>query len=261
VSGPADAAVPPALAPLVAAPADAALFLDFDGTLAAIVPDPADAVALPGVPALLARLAAKYPLVAVVSGRPVAFVEEALDGAPGLHLAGLYGMEERLPDGVRSEPAGLADWRAVVAETAARLHARAPDGLGIEEKGLAVTLHYRTRPDLEDWAARFVAGEHDRSGLVALPGRLAVELRPPVEVDKGTVVERLGAGHRGAAGFGDDLGDLPAFAALDRLRARGATVVKVAAVDAESPPEVAAAADLVVEGPEGAVALLAAMAR
>jgi trehalose 6-phosphate phosphatase len=66
-----------------------------------------------------------------------------------------------------------------------------------------------------------------------------------------------------AAAFGDDVGDLPAFAALQRLHAAGGplrTVVRVAAVDAESPPAVAAAADLTVAGATGAVALLRALA-
>ncbi len=68
---------------------------------------------------------------------------------------------------------------------------------------------------------------------------------------------------RAAAAFGDDIGDLPAFAALDELRTaavRPLTAVRVAAVDAESPPAVAAAADLSVPGAAGAVALLRALA-
>jgi trehalose 6-phosphate phosphatase len=75
-------------------------------------------------------------------------------------------------------------------------------------------------------------------------------------VDKGTVVRTLGAGFPAVACFGDDLGDLAAFAALDDLAVAGAAVARVAVVDDESPPEVAEAADVVVEGPEGAVALL-----
>jgi trehalose 6-phosphate phosphatase len=70
------------------------------------------------------------------------------------------------------------------------------------------------------------------------------------------VVRRLGSGWAAVACFGDDLGDLPAFAALDDLAAGGVVVARVAVVDAESPPEVAAAADVVVAGPAGAVTLL-----
>ncbi|HEX3947344.1 MAG TPA: hypothetical protein VHW47_06540, partial [Acidimicrobiales bacterium] len=79
--------------------------------------------------------------------------------------------------------------------------------------------------------------------------------------DKGTVVRRLAAGWSAAACFGDDLGDLPAFRALDQLAADGVAVARVAVVDADGPPEVAAAADLVVEGPGGVVALLRELLR
>ena len=63
------AARPPALLrPLAAEPAHAGLFLDFDGTLAAIVEDLTGGASLPGVLALLADLARSFALVAVVSG-------------------------------------------------------------------------------------------------------------------------------------------------------------------------------------------------
>ena len=56
--------------------------------------------------------------------------------------------------------------------------------------------------------------------------------------------------------MGDDAGDLPAFAALDRFAAAGGTALRVAVASDEAPPELLAAADLLVDGPEGVVALL-----
>ena len=101
---------------------------------------------------------------------------------------------------------------------------------------------------------------------MVVQGRRERELRPPLDVDKGTVVDALVAEHdargdplQAAAAFGDDVGDLPAFAALAALRHVGGplqTVVRVAAVDPESPAAVADAADLTVAGATGAVALL-----
>ena len=98
-------------------------------------------------------------------------------------------------------------------------------------------------------------------------GRTERELRPPLQVDKGTVVRSLAAEHAGqlraVAVFGDDIGDLPAFDAVGELRASDGSplaAVRVAAVDAESPPEVAARADLTVDGATGAVELLRALA-
>ncbi|MGH9090406.1 MAG: trehalose-phosphatase [Acidimicrobiales bacterium] len=253
--------LPAVLAPLGRRPGRAALFLDFDGTLAPIVPDPVTARPLPGVPGVLAALAARFALVAVVSGRPVAFLAEVLGRPAGVHLAGLYGMEVAGPGAEPRTTEAVAAWRPVVEDATVRAAAAAPAGVEIEAKGLTVTLHWRGRPEAEPWARRFAGDEAARTGLEAQPGRMALELRPPVAADKGTVVRDLAPGHDAAACFGDDLGDLPAFHALDELAAGGMAVARVAVVDPESPPEVAAAADLLVEGPARAVALLERLAR
>jgi trehalose 6-phosphate phosphatase len=100
----------------------------------------------------------------------------------------------------------------------------------------------------------------DSSGLVAHPGRFSIELRPPLAIDKGTVVRRLSEGCSATCFLGDDLGDLPAFAELGRLRSAGLVTVGVAAVDPESAAEVADAADLVVSGPAGALMVLEMLA-
>lgn len=248
--------LPPALVPLRARPAAAAVFCDFDGTLAPIVPDPADARPLPGVRRLLEALAVTFGLMAVVSGRPAAFLREMLDEPAGVRLVGLYGMEEVGEDGRVVVPEEVAAWRPVVAAVTEQAAASAPPGMWVEPKGLAVTLHWRGHPELEGWAEAFAADQRRRTGLAAQPGRMAVELRPPVATDKGTVVARLARGHAAVAFFGDDLGDLAAFEALDDLAARGVAVARVAVADEETPPSVAAAADVVVEGPAGALHLL-----
>jgi trehalose 6-phosphate phosphatase len=251
-----EAELPPVLRPLRERCAEAALFLDYDGTLAPIVADPAGARPVPGVRELLARLGARLDLVAVVSGRPVRFLSEALGTPPGVVLSGLYGMEEVGRDGELRRDTGAQRWRPVVAEAVAVLAGSAPPGVEIEPKGLSVTLHWRRSPGSEGWARAAADALCARTGLVPQSGRMALELRPPVHVDKGTVVARLGLGRAVVACFGDDLGDLPAFAAVAELGRSGATIARVAVADAESPPEVAAAADVVVEGPEAAVALI-----
>jgi trehalose 6-phosphate phosphatase len=233
-----------------------ALFLDFDGTLAPIVADPAAARPLPAVPHLLNRLQTCIDLVAVVSGRPVDFLTTVLGPLDGIHLAGLYGLEARGEDGVVRMVDEVVPWRPVVAEVTRRALAEAPDGLGVEPKGLTVTLHWRGRPELADWAEAFVARTRAVTGLQAQAGRMALELRPPVSADKGTVVSRLAPGHDAVACFGDDLGDLPAFRALDTLARHGVAVARVAVTDAETPAEVLEAADVVVAGPGAAVTLL-----
>lgn len=237
-------------------PAESALFLDFDGTLAPIVDDPAQARPWPGVPRLLGDLARSFGSVAVVSGRPARFLADVLGPPTGVALLGLYGLEEVAPDGSVVRVPDAERWRPVVARVTADARRHAPGGLGVEDKGLSVTLHWRLEPSAEPWARRFAGQAVSEQGLVAQPGRMALELRPPLATDKGTVVERLGRGWAVVACFGDDLGDLAAFSALGRLAAAGAQVLRVAVADDESPPEVLAAADLVVDGPAGAAALL-----
>ena len=90
-----------------------------------------------------------------------------------------------------------------------------------------MTLHFRRAPEHKDWVVAFAERQHATRGLLVHPGRLERELRPAIDVDKGTVVRALVAEHdeqheaeplRALAAFGDDVGDLPAFAALEALR-------------------------------------------
>lgn len=261
-AGPADAttSLPDALAPLAAAPERTALFLDFDGTLAGIVDDPRDARPLPGVPTLLADLAGVFEVVAVISGRPTAFLAQSLGSPAGVTLAGLYGLERAL-QGPEHDT-----WAEVIDEVVREAETTAPPGVYVEPKGLTVTIHWRHAPDQKEWVldfARRAASEHD---LLEHEGRHERELRPPLQVDKGTVVRSLAAERAGelenAAAFGDDIGDLPAFEALTGLTqpdGRPLYAVRIAAVDTESPKKVADAADLTVDGAAGAVGLLRAL--
>jgi trehalose 6-phosphate phosphatase len=257
--GDADAAL---LAPFRRDPGSAAVVSDFDGTLSPIVAAADAARPAPGAVELLHRLAARYRRVAVVSGRPAAFLAEQLELAghrPGLLAVGLYGLEEVDAGGtVRTLPAAET-WRPVVAEAAGRAEAALPRGVVVERKGLSVTLHWRPAPAHAAAAiacAERLAGE---LGLELRAGRMSAELSPPLRVDKGTTVERLCAGAAAALYVGDDLGDLPALAALCRLRDAGVTTLRVAVASDEAPAELLAAADLVVDGVTGALALLAAL--
>ena len=90
------------LAPLRRDPATAGIFSDFDGTLSPIVADPALAEPLAGVPELLGELARRYQVVAVVSGRPVAFLAARLPAS--ILLAGLYGLEVQYHGEYQADP-------------------------------------------------------------------------------------------------------------------------------------------------------------
>jgi len=244
------------LAPLLHQPSRAGVVCDFDGTLAPIVEDPATARPLPGAVELLHRLASRYATVAVVSGRPLAFLTEHLDLSPGSRLRafGVYGLET-----VGAEDR-FAHWRTVVAGVAERAESQAPTGVLVERKGLSVTVHYRTAPEAEPWARAFARAEAARTGLALHPARRSEELLPPVAVDKGTVVAELAAELAAVCFLGDDSGDLPAFTALDALAAsRGVVVRKVAVVSDEAPAGLTEQADIVVDGPVGVLELLTAL--
>jgi trehalose 6-phosphate phosphatase len=228
------------LARLAEEPARAAILLDVDGTLAPIVLRPEDASVPPDARAELQRLAERYFLVACVSGRTSEDVRR-LVGLDSVTYVGLHGLE--------LDPAA-AHYRAAIhafAETA---------GWEFEDKGLAVSFHYRdvedqeaARRQLEDLAARARAASlHPRFG------RKVLEILPPVNANKGTAVRQLleRSGLSRALYAGDDRTDLDAFRALDGLELG----IRVAVASGEGPRELRETADIVVSGPAELLELL-----
>jgi trehalose 6-phosphate phosphatase len=236
-------AVEDALSLLAADPARAAVMLDVDGTLAPVVARPELAEVPEETRAELRRLVGRYALVACISGRTGAEAYR-LVGVDGIFYVGVHGLEL----------APEADaWRAPL---------RAFAGLEwpwIEDKGLTVAFHWREAPD-EQAARSELEGVAERgraSGLEARWGRKVLELRPPVDADKGTAVRALLAEHalRRALYAGDDTTDLDAFGGLDGCE----VAVRIAIASAESPPGLREAADLVVTSPAELVEILRAL--
>lgn len=258
---------------VLARPDRAVVALDFDGTLADIVPDPEQARAHPGTVAALAALAPKVAAVAVITGRPagVAVRYGGFAGVPGLeHLVvlGHYGAERwDAVTGTVNTPAPHPGVAAVRAELPGVLHEfDSWHGTWIEEKGQAVAVHTRRAQDPQAAfeTLRGPLGElAAKHGLIVEPGRLVLELRPP-GMDKGvalaTFVAELDA--ESVIYAGDDLGDLAAFAAVEKLRTEGPDGIPGLLVCSGSAevPELAARADLSVPGPAAVVAFLAALA-
>ena len=241
------------LAPLRRHPAAAGIFSDFDGTLSPIVEDPELAEPVAGVPGLLAELARHYAVVAVVSGRPVAFLAARLPAS--VLLAGLYGLEVQL-HGERQIDPEAERWREVVSAAVIRLREVAPPDVLVESKGLSVTCHYRTNPSLEPQVMALAQEVAAATGLVVRQGRKSVELLPPIRADKGTVIRKWAAQLRYVCYIGDDLGDLAAFRALDQLATRGISTVRIAVRSDEAPAELLQAADVIIDAPEGTARLL-----
>jgi trehalose-phosphatase len=231
------------LAELAARPAEAGLFLDFDGVLAPIVDRPEDAAPPAETRAELERLVAKYALVAIVSGRTSEDVRDRV-GVDGVVGVGSHGLE--------LEP--QADrWRRVLAAFAADA-AWPPDE--IEVKGLAVAFHFRGRDDERRAVHELdaIAESAREEGLVARYGRKILEVLPPVGSHKGTAVRRLLEERdlRRALAAGDDTTDIDSFAALDGLD----VAVRVAVASEEAPSALLDAADVVVGSTDEFLGLL-----
>ena len=267
---PATAAGRRGLAALLADPARAVVALDFDGTLAPIVADPQQARAHPGAVPALAALAPCVHSVAIVTGRParVAVEHGSFAGVAGLErlvVLGHYGAErwDAATDTVRAPDPHPGVEKARAALPAVIERTPAARGAWIEEKGFAVAVHTRRAREpqtaLEALRAPLTALA-DRHGLVVEPGRLVLELRPP-GMDKGVALTRhvREAGATSVLYAGDDLGDLPAYGAVDKLRSDGVPGLLVCSGSAEV-TELADRADLVTDGPDGVVALLTALA-
>jgi trehalose 6-phosphate phosphatase len=236
---------PDPLAPLREAPGESALVFDVDGVLAPIVARPELAAVPPETRAELERLASAYLLVACVSGRTGAEAARIV-GAEGVRFVGNHGLELVAdPDRLQREIARFRD----------------EIGLPVEDKGLSLSYHFREAAD--ERAARAaldaVATRALEAGLVPRWGRKVLEIRPAVDADKGTAVRALleRSGARRGLYAGDDTTDLDAFAGL---AAAGLDhVVRVAVVSDEGPPELAAAADLVLGDSREVPTLLASL--
>ena len=166
------------LARLGEQPERAAVLLDVDGTLAPIVDRPEEARVPPATREILAGLVGRYRLVACISGRPAREAERVV-GVEGVRYVGEHGLEL----------APEADLWAEQLASFARTSPWPPEA----GKRLSLSFHYRQAPDPE--VAReeleLVAERAVAEGLHARWGRMVLEIRPPVDADKGTAVRQL----------------------------------------------------------------------
>ncbi|MGW4465670.1 trehalose-phosphatase [Micromonospora sp. NBC_01796] len=228
------------------------LFFDFDGTLAPVQDDPTAVQPAPKVLAALDALAGAVQRVAIVSARPVEFLRDHFNGLTEVDLYGLYGLEHSHGSGETvTEPTALP-WVPTMAELAQQARDELPGGTLVEYKRLSVALHYRTAPQLGPAIESWGREQAERRGLRVQVGRMVIEIKPPVDRDKGMVIGEAVQGAGCAWYFGDDVSDIKAFAAL---RAREETHpdffgVCVAVANPETGEEVATAADLTIDSPE-----------
>lgn len=259
------------LAALRDRPRRSAVLLDVDGTLAPITTHASETAVPEATRAVVAELAARFALVACVTGRRT-LEARSIVGVEGLHYVGGHGTEILRAGGdeveVRPE---IADWEPRVRALAGRLLTGAggpgAGDLRLEDKGPIQALHWRGAADepASEAAAEEIGRRAEAEGLVLHRGRMVLELRPPVPFDKGAAVRWVldGRDLDGALYAGDDRTDVDAFDGLRGLVADGVLthVVCVAAVDDGTPAVVAETADVAVDGPDGVRALLEELVR
>ena len=197
---------------------------------------------------MLRDLAGRYRLVAIVTGRRSEEAGALLD-APGISILGLYGSEDAAPD--------LVAAAVPLVRTAAEVVPEA----WVEDKGASIAVHYRQAPEPHTARLELVLALQpvaSQNALELVEGKMVLELVALGRPMKGAAVERLAGEHalEAIVFAGDDLADLDAFEALDRLARRGVAAVRVAVRGDETPSALLEAADVTVEGPSGLVELL-----
>ena len=204
---------------------DTALFLDFDGTLVGLAPQPEMVEVPPGLTGVLSALYTRLNgALALVSGRALYDLDAFL--APLLlPAAGEHGAQRRAADGrlVSTPP---VDLQAVL--QAAEGLARHYPALILERKKLALSLHYRQAPELEHLCLQVLREAVARStGIELMQGKCVIDLKPS-GVSKGTAIaafmsEAPFAG-RHPVFAGDDVTDEAGF---ERVRQLGGKTIKV----------------------------------
>lgn len=252
--------------PLIDEPGATIIFLDLDGTIVPIIHRPEDVVLAPAMGRLIRTLAHKYLAVAIVSGRP-ATEAKRIAGNSEIAIIGNHGFETLLPGHAsmvcdEAQP-HVPDVRELVKYLKSLLPA-VNLGITVDDKTATASIHYRRSGDPEK-ALDFIRGKIypliEKLGLEAREGRMVVDVRPPVAIDKGVAIgrlmDRLNATR--ALYAGDDTTDVDALKELRRRRKKQ-VVVGIGVISDEMPSELLRYSDLMVERVSGVETVLQILA-
>jgi trehalose-phosphatase len=209
------------------------VMLDIDGTLAPIARTPADAVIPPPTRELLRRLATLPGVCLVfVTGRSITDALRMLE-IEGASIIGNHGFELRSADGTISAEPAVVPFERAIASAERDLQAMAAERKGVllENKRWTLSVHYRLAADADvPSVIAAVTSCAEARGLRLTHGKKVVELRPPIEVHKGTatraLAQQLGALKAGASLVfaGDDRTDEDAFVSLRDAKPDAVTI-------------------------------------
>lgn len=230
------------------------LITDIDGTISPTVATPQQATVSPLCHQYLSILCHQLALVAAISGRPVVEVKDML-GIDGMVYIGNHGLE-RWAEG---HPELLPEARDYSGVVKAALEEIAPllasiEGIIIQDKGITATIHYRLCPDTELAERQIlvaVANSPRSRGLRVMQEKMAIDLLPPVEANKGTATLRLIQEYdlSGGVYLGDDITDIESFRAI-RAASRDSDFqgLAIGVTSPEMPQELVTEVDFTLDG-------------
>jgi trehalose 6-phosphate phosphatase len=259
---------PELLAPLREDPTHSAVLLDVDGVLAPIVRHAEDARISEPLRSVLSAVARRYLLVACVSGRRASDARRIVS-IGSIAYVGNHGGEVLPASGTQPHvDPELRAWGRRVQAFAREADTRELHRLRVrlEDKDTIAGFHWRGAPDEEAAraAVKRVAADAERAGFHTHWGRKVLEVRSPLQIDKGVGVRKLlrGTDVTRAMYAGDDATDLDAFRALRELVEEDElkTAVRIGVRSDEGPAEIEREADCVVEGTPGVQRLLQSLA-
>lgn len=237
------------------------LITDMDGTVSPIVPVPSDAKPTEKNRDLLQQLNQRLALVAVVSGRAVDDVRQRVN-LPELTYAGNHGLERWQNGEVELAPQAKP-YRPNIEKAMHQIKELMPDGMWVEDKQATLSVHYRDTDNpaktAEHYHSHFeeIAVSND---LKLFQGRMIFELRPPLDIDKGTIFKQLIEEYSLDAAFylGDDTTDADALKMAQHLRQKNICYsVSIGVESDETPDIVTVSSDVMVDGISGVEAFLA----
>ena len=195
------------------------LITDVDGTISQTAPTPQQAEVTPLCRKYLSALCNHLALVAAISGRSAVQVKDMI-GIDGMVYIGNHGLE-RWARGHSEFIKNAQDYPPVIEAVTKELSPLLSiEGLSIENKGVTLTIHYRLCSDhqsaRQDILAAIENSPHAKSLWIMEESKYAINLLPPVRVDKGTGILNLIREYNLRSGIylGDDVTDFYAFRAI-----------------------------------------------
>ncbi len=229
------------------------LLVDFDGTISRIGPTPDEATVSPACLHSLHNLAGKLALVSVVSGRSADEIREKV-GLDGLTYVGSHGAEYLENGRLHVEPRAV-EYRDTIKSTFEKLRVAVPEtGLVWQYKDLSASVHYRLAPNPRQARVALETALDSTPSIGALEvfwGKMVLELRAPVGLDKGHVVRKLVRERTldALVFMGDDTTDLDGLRAVRELVAGGQVAgLGIAVLDEDSQPALMESAGYSLEG-------------